>query len=188
MDVVVRRCPFLARVPQAFFQQARKNMVVYAQQCPIMMDLASKPLGPTLVRALCSSSSHQKTEDIMSAGPNQLQEEVQLPPNHPMPPSGQAAATKCPFLAAEMGQKNSSVVREVSMELQEDVQEVRTVQNDVSPALLKQPSVTNTNKVGGGDRATLMKNLLKQRPKRVSHLLQDNLPSHVSSFHYDGFF
>merc|ERR1719402_62006 len=87
-----------------------------------------------------------------------------------------------------MGQKNSSVVREVSMELQEDVQEVRTVQNDVSPVSLKQPSVTNSIKVGGGDRDALMKNLLNQRPKRVSHLLQDNLPSHVSNFHYDGFF
>lgn len=44
-----------------------------------------------------------------------------------MPSSGQASASKCPFLAAEMGQKNSSVVRQVSMEFQEDVQEVRTV-------------------------------------------------------------
>lgn len=45
-----------------------------------------------------------------------------------MPPSGQVVASKCPFLAAEMGQKNSSVVRQVGMEFQEDVQEVRTVQ------------------------------------------------------------
>lgn len=54
--------------------------------------------------------------------------ESQLPAGHPVPPSAQAGASKCPFLAAEMGQKNSSVVRQVSMEFQEDVQEVRTVQ------------------------------------------------------------
>lgn len=51
-----------------------------------------------------------------------------LPAGHPVPPSGQAMASKCPFLAAEMGQKNSSVVRQVGMEFQEDVEEVRTVQ------------------------------------------------------------
>lgn len=54
--------------------------------------------------------------------------ESKLPAGHPVPPSGQALASKCPFLAAEMGQKNSSVVRQVGMEFQEDVQEVRTVQ------------------------------------------------------------
>ena len=54
--------------------------------------------------------------------------EPKLPAGHPMPPSGQVVASKCPFLAAEMGQKNSSVVRQVGMEFQEDVEEVRTVQ------------------------------------------------------------
>lgn len=67
MDVIVRRCPFLARVPQAFFQQPKKSLAVYAQRCPIMMELASKPMAPSLARALCSSSSHQKTEDPTSA-------------------------------------------------------------------------------------------------------------------------
>lgn len=46
---------------------------------------------------------------------------------HPKPPAG-AVPSKCPFLAAEMGQKNSGVVREASMELQEDVSEIRTLQ------------------------------------------------------------
>lgn len=41
-------------------------------------------------------------------------------------------ASKCPFLAAEMGQKNSSVVRQVGIEFQEDVQEIRTVQKGES--------------------------------------------------------
>lgn len=67
MDVIVRRCPFLARVPQAFFQQSKKFMAVYAQKCPIMMELASKPMAPSMARALCSSSSsHQKPEQTMS--------------------------------------------------------------------------------------------------------------------------
>lgn len=67
MDVIVRRCPFLARVPQAFFQQSKKSLVVYAQKCPIMMELASKPMAPSMARALCSSSSHQNTDNTSTA-------------------------------------------------------------------------------------------------------------------------
>ncbi|XP_018543693.1 5-aminolevulinate synthase, nonspecific, mitochondrial [Lates calcarifer] len=189
MDLIVRRCPFLARVPQAFLQQSKKSLVVYAQQCPIMMELASKPMAPSMARALCSSSSHHRTEDTASAaeGPKQ-KVEPKLPAGHPMPPSGQAVASKCPFLAAEMGQKHSSVVRQVGMEFQEDVQEVRTVQKEVSPAQLKKPSSASTTEGSGGEPANLMKTLLKQRPKMVSHLLQDNLPGSMSRFHYDDFF
>ncbi|KAM8756914.1 5-aminolevulinate synthase, nonspecific, mitochondrial [Acanthopagrus latus] len=189
MDVLLRRCPFLARVPQAFLQQTKKSLVVYAQQCPIMMELASKPMAPSMARALCSSSSsssYQKTEDTMSAS-EAKEVEPKLPAGHPMPPQGQSVASKCPFLAAEMGQKNSSVVRQVGMEFQEDVQEVRTVQKEVSPSQLKKPS-TDSNMKGSGDEQTnLMKALLKQRPKRVSHLLQDNLPDSMSRFRYDDF-
>lgn len=59
MDAIIR-CPFLSRVPQAFFQQTRKTLVGYAVKCPVMMDLASRPLA----RAVCSSSSSfQKTEE-----------------------------------------------------------------------------------------------------------------------------
>ncbi|XP_068451269.1 5-aminolevulinate synthase, non-specific, mitochondrial [Clinocottus analis] len=187
MDVIVRRCPFLARVPQAFFQQSKKSMVVYAQRCPLMMELAAKPMAPSMARALCSSSSsHQKTEDIMSAeGPKQ-EAEAKLPSGHPMPSSSQAVASKCPFLAAEMGQKNSSVVRQVNMEL-EDVQEVRTVKKEVSPAQLK-PSLASTMKGSGGEKSNLLNTLLKQRPKSVSHLLKDNLPGSLSRYQYDEFF
>lgn len=185
----MRRCPFLGRVPQTFFQQSKKSMVVYAQRCPIMMELASKPMAPAMVRALCSSSSHQKTEDTISAVEAPKQEvKPKLPAGHPAPPSGQAVASKCPFLAAEMGQKNSSVVRQVSMEFQEDVQEVRTVQKEVSPAQLKKPSLASASKGSGREPANLMRTLLKQRPKMVSHLLQDNLQGNMSRFHYDDFF
>ncbi|XP_031694067.1 5-aminolevulinate synthase, non-specific, mitochondrial isoform X2 [Anarrhichthys ocellatus] len=189
MDVIVRRCPFLARVPQAFFQQPKKSMVVYAQRCPIMMELAAKPMAPSMARALfsSSSSSHQKIEDIMSTSEGPKQEgQPKLPGGHPMISSGQAATSKCPFLAAEMGQKNSSVVRQVSMEFQEDVQEVRTVKK-VSPAQLK-PSLASTIKGSGEEKANLMKDLLKQRPKSVSHLLQDNMPGSLSRYQYDEFF
>ncbi|XP_022047975.2 5-aminolevulinate synthase, nonspecific, mitochondrial [Acanthochromis polyacanthus] len=185
MDVIVRRCPFLARVPQAFFQQSKNSLVVYAQKCPLMMELAAKPMAPSMARALCSSSSHQATENAMTASDAPKQEESKLPAGHPMPPTGQVIASKCPFLAAEMGQKNS-VVRQVGVEFQEDVQEVRTVQKEVSPVQLKQQSLASATK--GEEPTSLLKTLLKQRPKRVTHLLQDNLPGKMSRFHYDDFF
>ncbi|XP_030632035.1 5-aminolevulinate synthase, non-specific, mitochondrial [Chanos chanos] len=180
MDAIIR-CPFLSRVPQTFLQQARKSLVAYAVKCPVMMDLASRPL----VRAVCSSSStYQKAEDTVPTNEGPKQAPV-LPAGHPKSPAGQAAASKCPFLAAEIGQKNSSVVREASMELQEDVSEVRTVRkvdSGVPPPELN-PMVKNTIPNG-----SLMKKLLKQRPTRVSHLLQENMPKTISNFQYDEFF
>ena len=54
MDTVIRRCPFLMIVPRAFLQLVGKSSLVgYAQRCPVMMDLASRPLA----RALSSSAS-----------------------------------------------------------------------------------------------------------------------------------
>lgn len=62
MDAIIR-CPFLSRVPQAFLQQTRKTLVGYAVKCPVMMDLASRPL----VRAVSSSaSSFQKTDEVIT--------------------------------------------------------------------------------------------------------------------------
>ncbi|KAL7837491.1 hypothetical protein SRHO_G00272020 [Serrasalmus rhombeus] len=176
MDAIIR-CPFLSRVPQTFLQQARKSLVSYAVKCPVMMDLASRPL----VRAVCSSSaSFQKAQDTVNT-PEEPKEAPKMPAGHPKPPAGQAAASKCPFLAAEMGQ-NSNVVRQASLELQEDVSEVRTVRKDV-PASELNPLVKNT-KTGGN----LMKKLIKQRPTMVSHLLQENMPKSISNFRYDEFF
>ncbi|XP_027859351.1 5-aminolevulinate synthase, non-specific, mitochondrial isoform X1 [Xiphophorus couchianus] len=186
MEVIVRRCPFLACVPQAFFQQSRKSMVTYAQRCPIMMELASKPMAPSMARALCSSTSNQTTEIKTGNAVPVVGVESKLPTGHPVPTTGQAVASKCPFLAAEMKQKNSGVVRQVTMEFQEDVEEVRTVQKEISAAKLKQPSLTVTSKVG--EQSNLMKTLLKQRPKRATHLLQDNLLGRMSRFQYDDFF
>lgn len=190
MDVLLRGCPFLARVPQAFLQQTKNSLVGFAQRCPIMMELASKPMAPSMARALCSStsSSHPRTEDAVSASEDSKQNgESKLPAGHPVPPSAQAGASKCPFLAAEMGQKNSSVVRQVSMEFQEDVQEVRTVQKEVTSAQLKKPSLAAAHRGRADQGNSLIKSLLTQRPKRVSHLLKDNFPADLSRFSYDEF-
>nr|XP_046167926.1 5-aminolevulinate synthase, nonspecific, mitochondrial-like isoform X2 [Oncorhynchus gorbuscha]XP_046167927.1 5-aminolevulinate synthase, nonspecific, mitochondrial-like isoform X2 [Oncorhynchus gorbuscha] len=181
METLTRRCPFLSRVPQTFLQQARKSLVVYAQKCPVMMNLASKPLA----RALCSSSaSFQKAEDNVTSAQTPGANggtTTKLPQSHPMPPFGQASgASKCPFLAAEMGQ-NSGVVRQASLQLQEDVQEVRTIQKDVTPAQVLASSS------GAVNTSNLMKKLLKQRPTRMTQLLQENMPS-FSNFRYDEFF
>ncbi|XP_068598480.1 5-aminolevulinate synthase, non-specific, mitochondrial isoform X1 [Brachionichthys hirsutus] len=184
MDVLLRGCPFLARLPQTFLQQTKTSLLGFAQRCPVMMELASKPMAPPIARALCSSSSsssYQKSVDALSAG-SKVEVEPNLPAGHHLPPPGQAVTSKCPFLAAEMGQKNSSVVRHVSMDFQEDVQEVRTVQKELSAHQL-----ANTIKGSGDDQTNLMTALLKQRPKRVSHLLQDNLPGSMSNFNYDNF-
>lgn len=176
MDAIIR-CPFLSRVPQTFLQQARKSLVAYAVKCPVMMDLASRPL----LRPLCSSSaSFQKVEDSSAAG-HEASDAPAVPAGHPAPAAGHASASKCPFLAAEMSQKNSGVVRQASMALQEDVSEVRTVQKDVSASAL-------TPLKDGMNGGNLMKKLMKQRPAHVSHLLQDNMPKNVSSFRYDEFF
>lgn len=71
MDVLLRRCPFLARMPQTFLQQAKNSLLGFAQQCPVMMELASKPMPPVMARALCSSSSsspsHPNAEEKMPA-------------------------------------------------------------------------------------------------------------------------
>ncbi|KAI5093206.1 5-aminolevulinate synthase, nonspecific, mitochondrial, partial [Silurus meridionalis] len=180
MDTIIR-CPFLSRVPQTFFQQARKTLVSYAVKCPVMMDLASKPL----VRTICSSSStFQKSDDIISMD---AQKNLEMPAGHPKALPG-VTASKCPFLAGEMGQKNSGVVREASMELQEDVSEIRTLQQ--GPQLFnytcKQVSLELVKSVKPD--GNLMKKLMKQRPTRVSHLLQENMPKSVSNFRYDEFF
>lgn len=63
---------------------------------------------------------------------------TQLPPGHPAPAPSQGAASKCPFLAAQMSQQGSSVFRKASLELQEDVQEMHAVRtgNPARPARL----------------------------------------------------
>ncbi|XP_071780667.1 5-aminolevulinate synthase, non-specific, mitochondrial-like [Centroberyx gerrardi] len=176
MDTVIRRCPFLTVVPNVFLQLAGKSSLVgYAQKCPVMMDLACRPLSRALASSASASKGTPTNEDPRHS--------VKRPPGHPSPPAGQALGSKCPFLAAEMVQKNNSVVREASLELQEDVQEMnsfRTKKTDVGSSVVDLIEVDKAN-------TGALKNLLKPQPSKVSHLLQDNLPK-VFTFQYDNFF
>lgn len=47
---------------------------------------------------------------------------------------------------------------------------------DVAPGHLQQPSAVGPAKPDRGSYGSLMSKLMRQRPKGVSHLLQDNLP------------
>lgn len=170
MEAVIRRCPFLTVVPGVCLQLAgRSSLARYAQKCPVMMDLASRPLA----RALSSSASASKgtpTNDDQKC-------EVRSHPGHITPPAGQAVGSKCPFLAAEMVQKNNGVVREASMELQEDVQEMHSVRTGKADV--------NFSVVADKANAGSAKNLSES--SKVSHVLKDNLPE-AGTFQYDKFF
>lgn len=64
METIVRRCPFLSRVSQAFLQKAGKSLLFYAQNCPKMMEVGTKPAS----RAISTSATHcQQTEESTSA-------------------------------------------------------------------------------------------------------------------------
>ncbi|XP_070247484.1 5-aminolevulinate synthase, non-specific, mitochondrial [Myotis yumanensis] len=197
METVVRRCPFLSRVPQAFLQKAGKSLLFYAQNCPkMMMEVGAQPAP----RALSASAAHCQQVKETPPAPEKDKtaksealpagDGTQLPPGHPAPAPSQGAASKCPFLAAQMSQQGSSVFRKASLELQEDVQEMHAVRTEVAQASVN-PSVISM-KTHGGEPSGLLKNfqdmMRKQRPERVSHLLQDNLPKSVSTFQYDRFF
>ncbi|KAJ6667689.1 hypothetical protein lerEdw1_016010 [Lerista edwardsae] len=199
METVVRRCPFLSRVSQAFLQKAGKSLLFYAQNCPKMMEVATKPAS----RTLSTSPTHcQQTEETSFASEktknslNETQQDTsrsQLPASHPPAASqsaGQATVTKCPFLAAQMNEGNSNVFCKASLELQEDVQEMQTVRKEFVKA--PETTVVADTKPDGDKQNGLLKKfqdiMLKQRPERVSHLLQENLPKSVSTFQYDQFF
>lgn len=60
-------------------------------------------------------------------GSQQTPHGTQFPSGHPSLATSQGTASKCPFLAAQMSQRGSSVFRKASLELQEDVQEMHAV-------------------------------------------------------------
>ncbi|KAM7170545.1 5-aminolevulinate synthase, non-specific, mitochondrial [Macrochelys suwanniensis] len=200
METVVRRCPFLSRVSQAFLQKAGKSLLFYAQSCPKMMEVGTKPAS----RALGTSVAHcQQAEETTppndkAKNSKDLSQEntsgSQLPISHPpaitSQSTSQSSATKCPFLAAQMNPRNSNVFCKASLELQEDVQEMQTVRKEFTKTPVN-PGVINI-KTSGEEQNGLLKKfqdiMLKQKPERVSHLLQDNLPKSVSTFQYDQFF
>lgn len=133
-----------------------------------------------------------------------------VPLGHPATSAGPSAASKCPFLAAEMGQKNSSVVRQARMELQEDVSEVRTVckglcgiylllwdllhfhQSLCELSVAWHVRVIHVSDVPQSELkplvndnkvgGNLMRKLMKQQPTSVSHLLQENMPKSKSIY------
>ncbi|XP_060621841.1 5-aminolevulinate synthase, non-specific, mitochondrial [Anolis sagrei] len=195
METIVRRCPFLSRVSQAFLQKAGKSLLFYAQNCPKMMEVGTKPAS----RALSTSAAHcQQTEEITPAtekaktSPDVAQQNTnksQLPASHQPTPSqsaSQVTVSKCPFLAAQINEGNNNVFCKASLELQEDVKEMQAVRKEF-PKTPEKTVDTDGEKQNG-----LLKKfqdiMLKQRPERVSHLLQENLPKSVSTFQYDQFF
>ncbi|XP_068585734.1 5-aminolevulinate synthase, non-specific, mitochondrial-like isoform X1 [Cebidichthys violaceus] len=174
MDAVIRRCPFLTAVPGVFLQLAGKSSLVsYAQKCPVMMDLASRPPA----RALSSSASASK------GTPTNDDQKHAVPPGHVTPPAGRAVGSKCPFLAAEMVQSNTGVVREASMELQEDVQEMHSVRTGKKDVDLSVVGLTEADEANTG----APKGLFRPVSSKASHLLKDNLPE-VVTFQYDKYF
>ncbi|XP_045712975.1 5-aminolevulinate synthase, nonspecific, mitochondrial [Phyllostomus hastatus] len=203
METVVRRCPFLSRVPQAFLQKAGKSLLIYAQNCPKMMGVGAAPAPRALstsavrcqqVRETPPASEKDKTVNAEAqpapGGPQQAPDGAPRPAGHPPAATGQGAASKCPFLAAQMSQRGSSVVREASPALQEDVQEMHAVRAEAAQTSVS-PSVISV-KTDAGEPGGLLKNfqviMRRHRPEGVSHLLQDNLPKSVSTFQYDCFF
>ncbi|XP_065605330.1 5-aminolevulinate synthase, non-specific, mitochondrial isoform X2 [Cyrtonyx montezumae] len=138
MEAVVRRCPFLARVSQAFLQKAGPSLLLYAQHCPKMMEAAP----PAAARGLATSAARgQQAEETPAAQPEvKNAKEVaqkntdgsQLPAGHLPAAAGQSSATKCPFLAAQMNHKSSNVFCKASLELQEDVKEMQADRKAVS--------------------------------------------------------
>ncbi|XP_029455453.1 5-aminolevulinate synthase, nonspecific, mitochondrial-like isoform X2 [Rhinatrema bivittatum] len=193
MDTVMRRCPFLSRVSQAFLQKAGKSLLFYAQNCPVMMrEPIAKALGTS--SALCQETKddtpgNHKAIDAKT-GFQQSSLMPQLPSGHPAPAAFQNTAPKCPFLAAQMSQESSNVFCKASIELQEDVQEIQAVRKELAETPVN-PSVINI-KTDGQEQSDFFRKFhdakLKERPERVSHLLQDNMPKSVNSFQYDQFF
>ncbi|XP_063797390.1 5-aminolevulinate synthase, non-specific, mitochondrial isoform X2 [Pseudophryne corroboree] len=184
METIVRRCPFLSRVSQTFLQKAGKSLISYAQNCPVMMSPRSLSTSTAHHKeAKDTPSREQKAQMTTSAAPGAAAATPQMPADHVAAASGQAAS-KCPFLAAEMTHESSSVFRKASLALQEDVHEMQSMRKD--PA--SEPAATRSSpqkKIGVLE--TFQERVLHQKPELVSHLLQDNMPK-LRTFKYDQFF
>ncbi|XP_069822719.1 5-aminolevulinate synthase, non-specific, mitochondrial [Dendropsophus ebraccatus] len=184
MEAIVRRCPFLSRVSQAFLQKAGKSLISYAQNCPVMM--APRPLSSAQLST--SAVHHQETKETSSSNKDVVPPAAILSPSSQPPTDHQGgassqSASKCPFLAAQMSQENSSVFRKASLALQEDVHEMQSLRKDLdsSPAMESAMCKPKPQRSVG---------VLEQfqKPELVSHLLQDNMPKSVRTFQYDRFF
>ena len=196
METVVRRCPFLSRVSQTFLQKAGKSLLFYAQNCPKMMEVVTKPASRALSTSapLCqqtekTTSAHETAKPSLDVA--QDASNPHLPASRPPVASqsaNQATVSKCPFLAAQINEGNSNVVCKASLELQEDVEEMQAVRKEFAKAPENAIKVNTDGEKQNGLLKKFQDTLLKQRPERVSHLLQENLPKSVSTFQYDQFF
>ncbi|XP_038668576.1 5-aminolevulinate synthase, nonspecific, mitochondrial-like [Scyliorhinus canicula] len=194
MEAVVRRCPFLSRVSQTFLQKAGKSLIYYAQHCPIMMMRAgAKPVTRTVATSAAHCQQTKETTPVNEKPTNLASAPSvpapQLPPGHPVPNAGQAVASKCPFLAGEMSHGKSTVVRKASVELSEDVQQMHAVRKELAVTSVN-PAIANIRKAGVQKETGLLKSLnsVGKQKSSISHLIQDNMPTSVSAFKYDGFF
>ncbi|XP_029995705.1 5-aminolevulinate synthase, nonspecific, mitochondrial-like isoform X2 [Sphaeramia orbicularis] len=166
MDVMIRRCPFLTVMPSAFLQMAGKSSLAsYALKCPVMMDLASRPLA----RALSFTGSVSKGTNDDSKHKSKLDS------------NDQDLGSKCPFLAAEMVQKSNKVIREASRELQEDVQDMHFFHKGKTDV---NSSVGHPIKA---DKTRTQTDHFKARSAKASHLLKDHFSEGIT-FDYDKFF
>uniref|UniRef100_A0A8B9J2R7 5-aminolevulinate synthase n=1 Tax=Amazona collaria TaxID=241587 RepID=A0A8B9J2R7_9PSIT len=195
MEAVVRRCPFLARVSQAFLQKAGPSLLLYAQHCPRMMEATPRTLATSAARGQQAEeeTSTARREAKNAKEVSQQSTDVAQPPTgHPTAAASQGSATKCPFLAAQMNHKNSNVFCKASLELQEDVQDMQMDRKGTEFAKIPTASTVRNTEAEGEEQSGLLKKfkdiVLKQRPESVSHLLQDNLPKSISTFQYDQFF
>ncbi|CAL8238189.1 unnamed protein product [Merluccius merluccius] len=195
MDTLIHRCPFLTVVPSTLLHSARQSSLVgYALKCPVMLELASRPL----VRELSSSAS--VTSDTSPTNPGQLcfkeeqnstLKDLFINHGHTLPPAGQPTSSKCPFLASEMVQQHIDlVVREARLELQEDVNKINSARTGklVPADTPTVPQVHSHNLAEDSSRLDLKETrAYKQTAPVVNHLLQDNLPK-AGFFRYDRFF
>ncbi|MEE6502623.1 hypothetical protein FKM82_004579 [Ascaphus truei] len=194
METIVRRCPFLSRVSQTFLQKAGKSLVSYAQNCPVMMGSKPSPCASLSTSAVHQQEAKETSSDTKKPNNAQTQEHgdsagTQLPPDHMRPVSSQNAS-KCPFLAAEMSQESSNVFRKASLELQEDVHEMQSMRKDLDGSLANRAgaNIKANSQKQTGLLEKFQERILHQKPQRVSHLLQDNMPQSVRTFQYDQFF
>ncbi|KAM3910078.1 5-aminolevulinate synthase, non-specific, mitochondrial isoform 1-T2 [Leptodactylus fuscus] len=183
MEVIFRRCPFLSRVPQTFLQKAGKSLISYAQNCPVMMS----PRPVSSAQLSTSAAHHQETKETSSSSQNvpaaASTATPPVPADHVGVASGGQSPSKCPFLAAQLSQENSSVFRKASLALQEDVHEMQSLRTDLISSPAVEPAMSEPKpqrKMGVLEQF--------QKPELVSHLLQDNMPKSVRTFQYDRFF
>lgn len=132
---MIRRCPFLNTAPSVYQRlSAEPALVSYAHKCPVLMELASTalPCSAAVTRGSPANGGQLQTCGFSSTAfilyaryrifvvLLDPMHKITESPNEATPPAGSTVASRCPFLTAE----KNRVVREASVELQEDIQEM----------------------------------------------------------------